>query len=286
MKYLFSFFITLSFLFCFFIDNEANASSEPDNGYIDELIDVILAKTDTPDAAKRRVIERTDVSRGRKLAALIEGELIEYSAMATSPKWEENLITIRIPLRKGLQGYRLFFIRQRDQETLKKINSIQDFKKLPTGSGTQWSTRLPMEQVGFVVINGDSKENLFKMLEVGRFTTFGRGIDEIFFEHEQIRNEFPDVVIDTHIALYIPKPTYIFVSPKRPDLAKRFEDGLRKMMQDGSFDEIFYKYFADDLKKAGLHKRKIFQIPNPALTPDTPLETPEYWLDPAAQPPS
>ena len=53
------------------------------------------------------------------------------------------------------------------------------------------------------------------------------------------------------------------------------------MIKEGSFDQIFDKYYKDIIIKADLSKRKIFKINNPLLPSETPLNIKEYWINPA-----
>jgi hypothetical protein len=138
-----------------------------------------------------------------------------------------------------------------------------------------------LDAAGFNVVKARRREELIKMLGLRRFRTFGRGIDEIFSEHAESRDDFPDLALERDIALFIPNPIYYFVTPKRPDLAERIEHGLRGMIADGSFDKLFWKHYGDDIVRARLNERTIFSIPNPLLGPQTPLDDPSLWLDPA-----
>lgn len=251
------------------------------NAYIKELVGAILKRTEGPGAAKPRTLGGAPASRERLLLELISGENVEFVAVATKREWEEKLIPIRIPLRKGLQGYRLFFTRKQDLPILKGIHSLERLKALPIGSGSQWSTTAALEQAGFRVVTAQNRANLMKMLALGRFRIFGRGLDEIFHEYEASSRTYPDIVIDQHLALYAPTPNYLFVTPKRPDLAERLERGLRELIADGTFDRIFQKHFADDIARAKLHNRTIFKIPNPNTGPETPFGQKELWYQPA-----
>ncbi|GGB52162.1 hypothetical protein GCM10011316_25210 [Roseibium aquae] len=248
--------------------------------YVDELLKTALARTEGPDAAEIRAGDPIPVTRNRLLIELIEGRHIEYATVPAKPEWEKNLITVRIPLRKGLQGYRLFFVTEENKDLLTDVSSLADLKKITTGAAEQWLTTDLLETAGFTVVKGSDKDGLFEMLRVNRFETFGRGIDEIFVEHAQRKSSIPNLAIDQHIAVYLPYPTYVFVTPKRPDLAKRFETGLRMMIDDGSFDEIFWRYFEDDIARANLAGRKIFKVDRHADGLGIPLDDPRLWLDP------
>lgn len=118
------------------------------------------------------------------------------------------------------------------------------------------------------------------MLMHDRFDYFPRGINEVFDEIEQRHQELPDMVIEPTLAMYLSTPSYIFVSPKHPELAERIETGLRRMIEDGSFDEIFWKFHGENIKKADLNNRKIITLNNPLLTPETPFNEKQLWYNP------
>ncbi|WP_299817298.1 hypothetical protein [uncultured Roseibium sp.] len=263
----------------------ANTPPATNNGYVDEILAEILRRTEGPDAAVHRPADAAGMSRDRLLSELISGELIDYAAMATKPEWEAKLITIRIPLRKGLQGYRILFILGANQDAYSRVETLEDLKMFSVGSGLQWSTSRIMEEAGLHVVRAETLEHLLRMLELGRFKSLPRGMDEIFFEYEKWSEKMPDLAIEDTLTLFIPLPTYLFVSPERPDLAERFERGLRSMIADGSLDRLFWKYFQKDIERAGLSERRMIRIPNPNLGPETPLNDPALWFTPGDMPP-
>lgn len=258
------------------------SDSLSNDGYMRELISLVLEKTEGPDAARRREVLQTNISRDRLLLELISGENIEYAALPTKPGWEENLFAIRIPLRKGLQGYRLLLIDRKNQEKLSRIDTLDELRTLPMGAGRQWSSTKIMKDAGFPIVAGESKSALIRMLDLDRFTIYPRGVDEVFHELEEWQGSYPDLAVEQTMAIHIPFPIYMFVTPKRPDLAERFERGLRMMIADGSFDRHFWKHYRDDIERAGLDKRKIFRLSNPNLSAQTPLDDASLWLNPAA----
>ncbi len=219
------------------------------------------------------------LSRHRALAKIISGEISVYEA-ATIDEWEDKTIAIRIPLRKGIQGYRIFFIRKKDQHLFDKINKFDDLHKYNMGSGVQWSVTKAMRKLNIPVFGSVEYEPLFKMLMASRFDYFPRGINEIFSEYKNRRYKLINLAIEQNIAIYIPLPTYFFVTPKEPELAKRIRNGLLEMIEDGGFDKIFYKFHNDQIQQAKLDKRKIFRIANLNLPAMTPLDVEKYWYKP------
>ncbi|MEM9633652.1 MAG: amino acid ABC transporter substrate-binding protein, partial [Pseudomonadota bacterium] len=165
---------------------------------------------------------------------------------------------------------------------LAEVDTLEKLQAFPTGSGAQWSTRSVMEQAGFQVVTSEDYEALFKMLKLRRFLTFGRGINEVFKEQESFVDSNQSLIVEKTLCLFIPLPTYFFVSPAHPDLARLIEIGLKQMIADGSFDRHFLDFHHADLSRANLSKRKIFAISNPNLSGQTPVDEPSYWLDPAS----
>ncbi len=220
---------------------------------------------------------KLEMKRDRIFINLIEGTKIHVMAEAPKPGWESQLIPVRIPIRKGIQGFRTFLILKKNQIMLSKIKTIEEFKKIPTGSGQQWSTTRVLTENGFNVVTGVDYEGLFKMLMKDRFITFGRGINETSVEYAQRKNIYPDLAIEQNLLLYIPLPTYYFVTPKKPELAERIEKGLITLIDNGTFDVFFNQHFGEIIKNANLSKRKIFKISNPNLSSLTPLNIKKYW---------
>lgn len=216
--------------------------------------------------------------RDRALLEMISGQHINVHIVPTNHKWEQKTIPIRIPLVKGLLGYRLFLIKRHDSERFANIHSIDQLKTLKAGLRQQWCTTRALQALGFDVVTGSSYEGLFHMLINDRFDYFPRGINEIFEEQAIRQKSLPQMVIEPTKALYLPMPTYVFVSPNQPELAQRIETGLRAMIQDGSFDRLFRKFHQDNMRKAKLAQREVFTLVNPLLPADSLIENEELWI--------
>ena len=245
--------------------------------YPRKLLTAILKETEIEYGHATIKETQLKMPRDRILRELEKGLNIHVIAEASKLSWEQRLIPIRIPIRKGIQGYRTFLIKKKNQPILSKINTLEELKKIPTGSGVQWSTTDILEKNGFIVKTGNNYKGLFSMLIKDRFMTFGRGINETAEEYNSFKDKFPELSIEQDLLLYIPLPTYFFVSPHKPELAKRIEAGLQLMISDGSFDKMFNDEFSELIDNANLTKRRIFRITNPNLSPQTPLDIKHYW---------
>jgi len=190
-------------------------------------------------------------------------------AEATQKHWEKELIPIRIPIRKGIQGYRLFMVHKEHAQTVAQSQTLDDIRQFSTGAGFQWAIRRILEQNDFEVITSQQYDSLFKMLNAERFITFSRGVNEIFSEYQTQRDTNPNIIIDNSVALYTPLPTFYFVSPNNQALADRIQTGLNMMIKTGEFDQFFYTNHRTMLERANLEQRKTFTLSNANLSLET-----------------
>lgn len=245
------------------------------------LLRQILEKTSSS-YGPFKMLPAKDMNVGRAIEFLKSGESEAVNVVwTTSSKLrEDRLLPIRIPIRKGLLGYRIFLIKKEDQEKFSAIKSLDELKQLRVGQGHIWNDVKVFKGNGFEVVTGPNYEGLFRMLMEGRFDYFSRGINEAPGEYEARKDMFPDLTIEDSILLYYPWPKYFFTSKSNPILAERIELGLSMMIKDGSFERLFIKYHSKDIERVNLKNRKLFKINNPLLPAATPFDQKELWFDP------
>ena len=193
---------------------------------------------------------------------------------------EEKLLSIKIPIAKGIYGYRLLMIRGSSQSQFNLSGSLDDLVKNRLGQGKGWLDVKILRHNGFKVLTGSDYDGLFKMLASGRFDAFPRAINEVYQEVEARELLFPELKVEKHICLYYPLPRFFYTSPKNTLLAERLTKGLGIMMEDGSFDRIWNKHHAEQVKKARIGERLMIKLDNPYL-PDFILHyNPAYWYHP------
>jgi hypothetical protein len=221
-----------------------------------------------------------DMERDRLLREMVQGELVNLSAQITSPEWERELLPVRIPVDKGLAGYRISLIDGRRQAQFSAIRTIEQLKRVALGAGRQWSSAAAFQRAGFAVVTGSSTAGLHSMLAADRFQHFPRGMEEALYEREQYIHRFPHLALEQSFAIHLPLPRYFFVTPGQPRLAERLEHGLHALLADGRFDRIFHDFYDGVIEQTGLRKRRVFKLDNPTLSPQTPLGHKAYWYDP------
>ena len=206
------------------------------------------------------------------------GEL-DVAWTGTSNELEQQLMPIRIPLYKGLLGHRIFIIRQGDQARFDQINTFEQLKTFTAAQERTWADTTILRSAGIPVIGTRRYENLFYMLEGGRYDYFPRGVHEPWSEISA-RPHLP-LTVEKHILVKYPMPAYLFVNKNNVALANKINDGLMQAIEDGSFNDYFFSnpMIKDVIAKANLTDRVMFEINNPNIPSSTPFDDKRLWLD-------
>lgn len=204
---------------------------------------------------------------------------ISVMARATSTERESKLLPIRIPLDKGLTGYRLFLIKGINQAAFGGIRSTSELRQFSIGQAANWIDVDILRHAGLDVVTGPTYESLFPMLDAGRFDLFSRGVNEISAELSANAPTYPDLVVEKQLVLYYPLPRYFFFprTPEGEKLAQRAEEGLRALMRNGKFQRRYVQFKKSILADLNLSGRRVIRIANPTLSKETPLADKELW---------
>ena len=151
-------------------------------------------------------------------------------------------------------------------------------KHFKAGFGHTWAARQIFEYNKFPLELSSNYENLFNMLNKGRFDYFPRGINEAWNELSSRTSTYPQMKVEDTILLYYPMPIYFILNKSSVRLTERVETGLHLSLKDGSFDELFNLYHKDIIEKARLSERKLILLDNPYLPENTPADE-MLWLD-------
>lgn len=240
--------------------------------YIVDLLNLALSKSGIKYSMEP--VPLNTVTGNRNTRNLISGQ---YSVnwMHTNIKREADLLPIRIPIFKGLIGWRVMLIRKESQPRFSKTRNIEALKLLTAGQGHDWPDTTILQRHGFNVITSTSRESLVNMVVGKRIDYFPRSIIEIWDELDVHANE--GLTVEKKIAVVYPSAYYYFVRPDNRRLADAIERGLTTAINDGSFDTLLYRFYGDSLARTRLDQRNIFFISNPTLTAETPLHQSNLW---------
>lgn len=223
------------------------------------------------------------VSRGipsiRIRQMITEGSIVNVAMVVSTPEWEEAATPIRIPLRLGILNYRLLLINKNKASEFANIKTLEQLKNKIVGLERHWATWQTMSDLGFSVVSAYSYEAIFSMLDKSRFDYIPRGMHEIYDEINIRKGKLNNLMVEPNLALYIPAPFYVFISPNEPRLIKRFELGISRLAQQGILKEKLNQHYSNFIKRANLKSRLILDVSNLDLLPNTPVEDKELWFN-------
>ena len=245
--------------------------------YALKLLRLILDRT--VDAYGPYQMKPTQPMTQDRIILQIEQGLLDISHLPISQKANQRLLPVRIPIRKGMLGWRLLLIRREDQKQFAKVRSIEDLRKFKAGFGSQWGDLgILKANVGKVTTSLDY-ELLFCMLIANRFDYLHRGLHEPWDEVEIRKKQYPNLHIEETLVLHYPIGDYFYVSKHSSRLAERIKSGFKALIGDGSFDRFFGKEYRTVIDQAKIPSRRRIDFQNPFLPLDTPLDSKAYWLN-------
>jgi hypothetical protein len=220
-----------------------------------------------------------NTSEERIVQMLVDGDL-DIAWYASTNDLEERLLPVRIPMYRGLLGYRVLMIKKGTQHKFNSVKTLEDLRRFSLGQGLFWADTQVLESNGLHVVKVLKYEGLFHMLDGDRFDAYPRGVHEPWAEIQR----YPALQLDVEdnlILSYI-NPFYFFVNKSNPDLARDIETGLRIAIEDGSFNEYFLAdpTIKDVINRANFKDRLIIKLNNPKLPKQTPVDDKSLWFDP------
>lgn len=250
------------------------------HSYFHSLLEMIFKaeKSDT------KIEHSYKMEQGRALVQLKLNTGIDLYWAGTSIQREKEFNTIKIPLLKGLLGYRILVINKKNKKLFESINTIEDLKKLKACQGKDWPDTFILENSNFNVIRNSNYEAMFLQVLKGRCDYFPRGIHEGYSEVKVREEKYEELMIFDKLIVYYPFPMYFFVSKENSKLARQLENGLNKIIDNGDFETHLKKHIVTQhlfpLDKWS--NSKIFTISNPLLSKSTDFLNERLWVLPSS----
>lgn len=174
---------------------------------------------------------------------------------------EQDLDYVRFPVHLGVIGYRVCFMTPGLREALAKVRTVDELKRFSIGQGAGWQDVQLLRRHGFEVSEVASYESLFAMVTKGRFDLLCRSANDVLGEI----STRPELELDRSFALVYPLPQFLYTHKANVLARERIAAGLKLAYADGSLLKLFKQHYQASLDYAGLDKRRIFRLDNPAL---------------------
>lgn len=241
--------------------------------YFVRLLHLALGNSGQPFELRPIDVVATTSSRNTRN---LENGLYDINWLHTTTEREQQLLPVRIPLYKGLIGWRLLMTHKDFQDRLETIASINELRMLRFGLGHDWPDTFVLRENGFQVATSVNRQSMYKMLRRERTHVVTRSVLEVWDEREEYH--LNDVVLESCLVLQYPSALYFFLNKDNAKLAQIIERGLEAAIKDGSFDALFWETYGETVRRANLDKRKILLLPNPLIPKETPVDRKELWF--------
>ena len=245
-----------------------------------ELTELILQRT----AARYGELSiapstQADPTQERCLVMLRDG-LVDVAFVPPTAQRLHDLAMIPVDLHAGMLGYRLLLIHKNDAARFAQVNDLEQLRQLTGGFGNQWGDFSVFASNQLPVVGMANPNTLLAMLNKHRFDYFHRGLHEAWADLQTHAQEFPDLMVEPHLALVYDLPVYFTFNQANQQLKHRFEDGLAQLQADGSLRALFLRHYGKIAEQAQLQKRTLIKLnyPHP---PGLPAIDTRLWQQPS-----
>ena len=265
-----------------FIYNRNQSGVDDVDRYVWKVLDLALQRTRAR-YGDYRLASTMAMPTHRRARALADGAGgVTVALFTDNPEREKELVPVRIPVDRGLVGYRILLIQAKDQPRFSAVTQISDLAAFRFGLLPWWDDDAVMTRAGLPVVPGGSYDGLFPMLAAHRFDALSRSAREVLPEFDHLKELVPGLAVEKHLLLHYTLPAYFWF---RNDAAgrrraERVRDGLGRMAADGTLKKLFDAEFGARLARLDMAHRLVLELPNPLLGDTEVPSDPELWFRP------
>lgn len=247
---------------------------------LDNVIYFALLKLALEKSQRPFEIKITEVPTSTPAIRMITNpELINVVWMGTARKFEEQLWPVRIPLLRGLVGYKVLLIRKDMQPQFDRIKTAQDLASLKALVGLSWVDTDIFTHHKLPYVTGEYS-SLMPMLTSERGDYYPRSIFE--FNQELDPEKYPAITLESSLLLHYPLAIYFFVAPGNQALHEALQEGLERALADSSYNQLLASHpvTRDVFQTLQLRNRRLLTLEHPFLTDETRAVLAKYGLNP------
>jgi len=245
-----------------------------DFSYVVDLLELSLSKT----GVKYAVTPTSEVMLQHKaLNYLKDNRQVNVVWSMTDKQRESDLLPIRIPIYKGLIGWRVLLMHANNQVRFARLQA-SDVMAKNSVQGMNWPDTKILRANGYSVINATDYAETFQTMQREQADFLPRSVTEVTGELENPELT-QNLVLEENYVLRYPTAVYFFVNKKNKILAKLLQQGLDMAIADGSFDELFTATYEPMLEALNVPERVMLNLNNPLLPEATPLANPALWYE-------
>lgn len=260
------------------VPGTGSADLDASYGYALGLLKISIQKASLPNQAPS-IVHGPSMTQARTLRQIELNKLIDVFWAGTSIQREKKLKAIRIPLLKGLLGYRVSLMHKDIEKEFDSINSKQDITRFSACQGADWPDTDILAAGGFNVVRNTDYKMMFKQANIKRCHFLPLGVYEADAEYLVNKALYPSLRLNKKIIIRYPFPMYFFVNKNNTELEKLITTGLEMAIDDGTFDKYIQE---SDVTKhlfplENWINARYINLDNPLLPEDTDTTNPRYW---------
>ena len=216
------------------------------------------------------------MQQDRSLRELANGTGLDVVWSVATRERDRELLPIRIPIDRGLIGWRVLLIRANQQPRMDTVHTLTDLGRLHAGQGLDWPDLAVLRANGLPTVASPTYEGLFVMLQKGRIDYVPRSIAEV--TPELAHHPGMHLAIEKHLLLHYPSALYFYVNKRNTALAKALTLGLERAIADGSMQALFKQTYGMLDAELHLRHRRRLELSNPLFPDDAMTDRQNRWF--------
>ena len=210
---------------------------------------------------------------------MLLSQKIDIADFGVKKEFDNEFQPVRLPIDRGILGWRIFIINKGLSDQFAKVKSITDLRKFTAGQGAGWGDIKILNAAGIRVETGTSLENLFKMTEAKRFEFLPLGANESHGLLRDFSAGSENLMVEENIVLHYPFGRFFYLRKSSTLLQKLIKSKLEHSLQSGELQKILenHSMFKDAFSKAHLGKRIRIKIDSPGLPNWFKEINPKWW---------
>mgnify|MGYP000214284606 CR=1 FL=1 len=223
---------------------QSEVESDVRNDYPLALLELALQKTGVRYELKPSI---RPMRQARALKRLEENLEVNVVWSMTDVQREQQLRPVRIPMSRGLIGWRVFVSHKNSGFLNAPIQNMSDLLRFSPVQGIAWPDTKILQANGFNVITARDYIEGTELINNKLADFFPRSVVEVFKELDNSYSK--DMRLRKGIAFYYPSAMYFFTNKQNLTLSRLIETGLNRAIEDGSYERLFNQHFGETLEK-------------------------------------
>lgn len=254
---------------------QSELENDPRHDYPLALLDLALQKTGVRYELKPSL---KPIRQARALKRLEENLEVNVFWSMTDVLREQQLRPIRIPITRGLIGWRMFVSHKSSRFLTASINDMNDLLSYRPVQGIGWPDTKILQANGFDVVTARDYIEGTEIINNKLADFYPRSVVEVL---QELENQYSkNFTLRKGLAIYYPSAMYYFTNIQNVTLSRLIETGLKIAIEDGSYEQLFSEYYGGIIEQLDIENALYFRLANPLLPPLTPIGKKEYWYFP------